>query len=96
MVTLRIEHAITDFDTWKQAFDRFAGARRDGGVLGHRIHCPPDDPHYVLVELDFGTGEDAARFRDFLATRVWSTPTNAPALVGTPQTRILDLVEQRT
>jgi hypothetical protein len=49
---------------------------------------------YLLIELDFGTGEEATKFLDFLTTRVWSTPANAPALKGTPQTRILDLVEQ--
>jgi hypothetical protein len=94
MVTLRIEHAITDFDTWKQAFDRFAGMRRDGGVLAHRVHQPPDDDHYVHIELDFDTGPEAAKFLDVLTAKVWSAPNNAPALVGTPRTRILDLVEQ--
>ena len=48
----------------------------------------------MLIELDFGTGEEATKFLDFLTTRVWSTPANAPALIGTPRTRILDLVEQ--
>lgn len=94
MVTLHIEHAITDFDTWKQAFDRFADMRHGSGVLRHRIHRPADDPRYVLIDLDFGTGDEATKFLDFLTTRVWSTPANAPALIGTPQTRILDLVDQ--
>jgi hypothetical protein len=93
MVTLQIEHAVTDFDSWKQAFDRFAEVRRSSGVMRHRIHRPADDPRYVLIELDFGTGEEATKFLDFLTTRVWSTPASAPALIGTPQTRILDLVD---
>lgn len=94
MVTLRIEHAITDFGTWKQAFDRFADMRRGSGVLRHRIHRPANDPRYLFIELDFGTGDEATKFLDFLATQVWSTPGNAPALIGTPRTRILELVEQ--
>jgi hypothetical protein len=94
MATLHIEHAITDFDTWKQAFDRFADVRRDSGVLRHRIHRPADDPRYVLIELDFGTSDEAGKFLDFLTSRVWSTPASAPALLGTPRARILDLVEQ--
>jgi hypothetical protein len=94
MVTLHIEHAISDYDTWKQAFDRFADMRRDSGVLRHRIHQPVDDARYVLIDLDFGTRDEAAKFLDFLTTRVWSTPSSAPALVGTPQTRIQELVEQ--
>ena len=94
MVTLRIEHAISDFDTWKLAFDRFATQRRDSGVLGHRVHRPTDDPCYVLIELDFGTHDEASTFLEFLTTRVWSSPANAPALVGSPKTAILDLVDQ--
>ena len=93
MVTLHIEHAITDFGTWKQAFDRFADMRRDGGVLSHRVYRPQDNERYVLIELDFGTGEEAAKFLQFLTTRVWSAANDAPALVGAPKSRILDLLE---
>jgi hypothetical protein len=93
MVTLHIEHAITDFGAWKQAFDRFADVRRNSGVLRHRVHRPHGDGPSVLVELDFGTGEEATSFLNFLTTRVWSTPANAPALKGTPRTRFSDLVE---
>ncbi|HEX6873890.1 MAG TPA: hypothetical protein VF163_22545 [Micromonosporaceae bacterium] len=94
MITLHIEHAITDFSTWKQAFDRFEDMRRDGGVLRHRVYLATDDDRYVIIHLDFSTGDEAAKFLDLLTTRVWSTPANAPALVGSPKTRILDLVEQ--
>jgi hypothetical protein len=94
MVTLRIEHAISDFETWKLAFDRFTDMRRNSGVLGHRIHRPADDARYVVIELDFGTHDEAGKFLEFLTTRVWSSPANAPALVGSPKTAILDLVEQ--
>ncbi|HEU5156103.1 MAG TPA: hypothetical protein VFU43_03840 [Streptosporangiaceae bacterium] len=95
MVTLHIEHMINDYGMWKQAFDRFADMRRDSGVTRHRVHRPADDEHYVLIELDFGTREEAAKFLNFLTTKVWSTPANAPALIGRPQTRILDLMEQQ-
>ncbi len=95
MITLHIEHPITDYPTWKQAFDRFADMRRDSGVRAHRVHQPSDDERYVMIDLDFGTGEEATKFLDFLTTRVWSAPGKAPALAGTPQTRILELVEQR-
>jgi len=32
---------------------------------------------------------------EFLRTKVWSSPHSAPALASTPQTRILDLCEDR-
>ena len=89
MVTLHIEHPITDFTTWCTAFGRLGGARSDGGVLAARIHRPIDDDKYVMIDLDFATVNQAERFRDFLHARIWSSPANAPALAGGPVTRIL-------
>ena len=96
MVTLHIEHAITDLQTWRGAFERFAGMRREAGVLAHRVAQPVDDDHYILVDLDFATTEQAQRFLAFLRDKVWGSPTSAPALAGTPQTRILTTVEHST
>ena len=90
MATLHIEHPITDFGTWKAAFDRFAEARERSGVCGQRILRPVDDSRYVVVDLEFQTTGEAEKFLDFLRTKVWSSPQNAPALTGTPQTRILE------
>jgi len=90
MTTLHIEHPVTDFGTWKAAFDRFAAARERSGVRGHRIMRPVDDARYVVIDLDFQTVGEAEEFLDFLRTRIWNSPQNAPALAGTPQTRILE------
>jgi hypothetical protein len=89
MATLRIEHPITDYDTWRRAFDSFAAARDRAGVQQHRILRPIDDQQYVTVDLDFATVPAAEQFLAFLRTSVWSDPGRAPALAGTPQTRIL-------
>ncbi|CAN5179704.1 MAG: hypothetical protein H0V13_08495 [Nocardioidaceae bacterium] len=95
MTTLHIEHAISDFDRWLTAFQRFADARAQAGVRDHRVQRPVDDPNYVVIDLDFDTVDDAERFLGFLQTRVWSSPQNAPALVGTPQTKILQSAPTR-
>ena len=89
MTTLRIEHPITDYIVWKQAFDRFSDLRQQNGVRSHVIRRPVDDPHYVVAELDFDTAEAAQAFLGILQSRVWSTPANSPALAGDPITRIL-------
>ncbi len=89
MATLHIRHAITDFDTWAAAFNRFADARRDAGVRAFRVRRPVDDPAYVVIDLDFDTREAAESFRDFLMTKVW-VPGVSPALVGTPETMVLE------
>lgn len=90
MTTLHIEHAISDFETWKAAFDRFAHVRAKAGVRSDTIRRPIDDAHYVHVDLEFPDVPSAERFLDYLQVRVWASPENAPALVGTPQTRILE------
>ncbi len=93
MPTLHIEHPITDFATWKAAFDRFAPAREASGVLHHRIQRPIDDPRYIVIDLDFDfdfdSDAEAKAFLQVLQTRVWTSTESSPALVGTPQTRIL-------
>jgi hypothetical protein len=92
MTTLRIEHPITDYATWRRAFDSFATARDQAGVERHRILRPVDDQQYVSIDLDFATTKAAQQFLEFLRTSVWPDPGRAPALVGTPQTRILTSV----
>jgi hypothetical protein len=49
MPTLLIEHSISDFDLWHDAFMRFAARRKEGGVIRERIMQPVDDPHHVLM-----------------------------------------------
>lgn len=89
MTTLHIEHAISDFDAWRAAFDRFADVRIQSGVRAERIQQPVDDAHYVVIDLDFDDVDDARRLLGFLQMKVWASGASSPALVGTPHTRIL-------
>ena len=90
MYTLQIEHGIKDFGLWKAAFDRDPVNRAASGVTAHRISRPVDDPHYVVVELDFeGRGQAEALLAN-LQAKVWSSSAAAPALMGAPKTRILE------
>ena len=89
MATLHIEHKINYFATWKAAFDRFAGQRREAGVTACRIHQPHDDAAYVILQLDFPDVQKAQAFLEFLESRVWSTPSNSPGLAGIPKARVL-------
>jgi hypothetical protein len=91
MVTLRIEHAIHDYDTWQRAFDRFADVRAKAGVLRYAIRQPADDPAFLSLDLEFGSAGQAAEFAGFLHANVWSAPEASPALAGKPRTQILDL-----
>ena len=90
MATLQIEHAVTDFPTWADAFGRFAEIRVQAGVKADRVRRPIDDDRYVIIELDFDDADSAQSFLAFLEDRVWSNRENAPALAGEPTTRIVE------
>jgi hypothetical protein len=89
MATLHIEHAISDLETWIDAFDRFEDARKGAGVLAQRVSQPVDDDKYIVVQLDFESEAEADQFRGFLENRVWSNPDASPALEGEPRARVL-------
>jgi hypothetical protein len=94
MPVLRLEHAIRDFDLWKSAFDRDPIGRERSGVRGHRVFRPTDDPNYIAVDLEFDTLAEAESFQVSLA-ELWRSKEAAPALVGTPQVRIVEAVESK-
>jgi hypothetical protein len=94
MPILRLEHAITDFDVWKAAFDRDPVRRGQSGVLSHRVFRPLDDPNYITVDLEFESAAEAERFQVSLG-RLWQSKDAAPALVGTPRVRIVETVESK-
>jgi hypothetical protein len=93
MHILRIEHQIRDFDTWKGAFDRFSDFRQQSGVRGYRLFRPTDDPNYIMVDLEFDSPSEAESFLAALWRNVWSSREAAPALIGEPQTRVVEAVE---
>ncbi len=90
MTTLHIQHPISDYDTWRSAFDRFETARSTAGVRSHRIRRPVDDERYVVIDLDFDDAEQAGAFLTFLRSVVWANPANSPALAGDPTALVLE------
>jgi hypothetical protein len=88
MATLQVEHPISDFDVWKKAFDADPVSRKESGVRRYRVFRPLDDPCYVKIDLDFDSLDEAEAFRTALQG-LWSSGRAAPALAGTPQTRIV-------
>ncbi len=93
MPTLHIEHPVTSVDAWLAAFGRFEDARRRGGVTAVRVARPVDRDHYLMIDLDFPSTEQAADFLEFLRGTVWATPANSPALAGVPTAMVLDEVD---
>ena len=93
--TLRVELQVRDYDLWRGAFERDAGGRKEAGMRRYRIFRPTDDANSVMLDADLDSVEDAQGFLDIMRTRVWPDPDKAPAKVGTPQTKIIEMVESR-
>jgi hypothetical protein len=94
MTILHIEHAISEFETWKRAFDSDPLQREQSGVRGYRVFRPDDDPNYILLDLEFDSPGEALSFRAALEG-LWGSRRAAPALVGRPEARILETVESK-
>jgi hypothetical protein len=90
VVTLHIEHEITDFEVWKSAFNRFGETRIQAGVRAERILRPVSNPHYIVIHLDFDTSAKAEEFQAFLKEKVWGIKENSPGLASAPKTLILE------
>jgi hypothetical protein len=91
VITLRIEHAITDLETWMTAFGQFTDVRAGAGVRTERIFQPDGESQFITLDLDFDTVEAAEGFEQFLRANVWSSPNASPALGGEVKTQILVL-----
>ena len=92
MPTLRIEHAVPDFDRWKQAFDRDPADRKGSGVRRYRVLRSVEDPNYLMIDLEFERLDQAegllAKMR-----QVWSG--DGQKVMIDPHARIVETVEAK-
>ncbi len=84
---------VRDYDMWRQAFEGDAGGRERSGVRRYRIFRPVDVHDQVLLDLDFDSRKEAEGFLTILREEVWTSAEKAPAKLGIPETRIVELVE---
>ena len=93
MYTLRIEHSVFDFESWKQAFDSDPVGREKSGVRRYQISRAVDDPLYVLIDLEFDTVQQAQAL--LAAMRgVWGRVQGQIML--DPKSRIVEITETNT
>jgi hypothetical protein len=93
LATLRVELEVRDYGLWRSAFDKDAGGRERSAMRPYRIFRPVDNDHEVMLDFYFDTTADAGAFLETLRTKVWPSPDKAPAKVGAPTTRILQVVD---
>lgn len=92
MVILQIEHAVPDFDRWKEAFDNDPAGRQRSGVRRYQILRPLDAPNVAIIELEFDTAHQAEALLTNLRQNVWSRIEGT--LIHAPQARIVEIVDR--
>jgi hypothetical protein len=90
MVILQIEHAVANFNGWKQAFDSDPVGRQRMSVRRYRIMRPVNEPNFAIIELEFDTVAEAEALLAAMR-EVWSRVQGT--LVQSPQARITEIVE---
>jgi len=90
MFTLRIEHAVPNFDGWKKAFDSDPIGRQKSGVRRYRVLRPTDNENFVMIDLEFDTAGEAESALSALR-QVWSRVEGK--VMMNPQVRIARVVE---
>lgn len=88
---LRIEHPVADFDAWKASFDADPLGREASGVVGYRVMRAADDRNHVLIDLEFGSADDAAAMLVRLR-QLWGRVTGT--LISDPNGRIVEVAER--
>lgn len=92
MPVVQLEHPVNDYDQWKRAFDSDPIHREASGVRSYAIYRSVDDPNYVAVDLVLDDHAHAEALKSALEL-LWNSPQAIAALAGSPQIRIVDLVE---
>ncbi|HLG31954.1 MAG TPA: hypothetical protein VI362_02855 [Ignavibacteriaceae bacterium] len=92
MITLHIEHKVSNYNEWKKVFDSDPINRKKSGVRSYRIFRPVDDPNYVLIDLEFDNLNDSETVLTAL-NKLWSNVDGK--IIFNPQARILNVEETK-
>jgi hypothetical protein len=90
MTILRIEHRVSDFERWKQAFESDPVGRAQSGVRRYRILRSADDPNYVMIDLEFDDPDKASALLVRLR-ELWSRVD----VMRDAQARLVEVVESK-
>ena len=81
-VRMFIRHDVTDYATWRKAYDGFDATRRKLGVTAQAVYRSVDDPNDVTVTHDFASVEKA---KTFAASPDLKAAMEKGGVKGTPQ-----------
>lgn len=92
MPIVRIEHAVPNFEKWKQVFDADPADRKGAGVRRYQILRAQDDPNFVMIDVEFESLGEAEAFVGMMR-RLWAGA--GKAVIESPRARIVERVEAK-
>ncbi|HZP25374.1 MAG TPA: hypothetical protein VFB04_18175 [Terriglobales bacterium] len=87
MVHVMVRHKVADYGRWKEAFDSHLTNRKRAGEAGCQVFHSVEDPHDLVVLLDWPTIDEARKFMnsDDLRQRMKDA-----GVQGTPEVQYLE------
>src|SRR5689334_14338889 len=64
MVHVLIRHKVADYTRWKQTFDSHLPMRKKAGEVGCQLFHNLQDPHDLVLLMDWQTVEEARKFME--------------------------------
>ncbi len=62
MATMFIRHTVSNYNTWRKAYDDFAPLQKSKGVTAAAVYQAADNPNDITVTHEFATVEAAKAF----------------------------------
>jgi hypothetical protein len=62
MATMFVRHTVSNYKTWRKAYDDFAPVQKAKGVTAKTVYQAADNPNDITVTHDFATVEAAQTF----------------------------------
>jgi hypothetical protein len=90
MIVLQIEHNVSSYDGWKNAFDNDPINRKKSGVKRYQTYQSVEDPNYVVIDLYFDSLEESAGALNALQ-KLWSKVQGT--VMVNPKARMLKVRE---
>jgi antibiotic biosynthesis monooxygenase len=62
MTTMFVRHTVSDYKTWRRAYDDFAPVQKAKGVTAEAVYQAADNPNDITVTHEFASLEAAQAF----------------------------------
>jgi heme-degrading monooxygenase HmoA len=82
MATLFVRHKVSDFNTWKKAYEAFDAERKTMGVTDHGVYQVDGNPNEVTIYHHFESMDSA---KAFVGSARLKEVMKSAGVAGTPE-----------